>query len=135
MQEFPGWITDHAGVISTDITVVLDYLIVPVVWDGEAKQEYKQLVNTHWLVDCIDAGELLPVAVHHVPLLTRDKRAGSPLTGVVAGVSGYEGRERVFINSLVEFLGGTAQVVSSKHEDNLMLSSTPGNVYQERETS
>ena len=42
--------------------------MVPEVWAGEAKQEYKELVNRFWIEDCLDAGEVLPISSHHVPL-------------------------------------------------------------------
>ena len=54
----------------SDFTGVLDFFIVPEVWGGQTKQKYRQLVNKFWIEDCLDAGELLPVEYHHVPLYT-----------------------------------------------------------------
>ena len=97
--------------VYSDFTGVLDYLIVPVFWSGEAKQQHHQLVNKHWIDDCLDAGELLGVCYQHIPL-AGDREAGRPLAGVVTCLSGYITRERQYLNSLVEYLGGVAQVVA-----------------------
>ena len=96
--------------VYSDFTGVLDYFIVPVLWSGQAKQRHHQLVNKHWIDDCLDAGELLAVSYQHIPL-TGDREAGQPLAGVVSSLSGYITRERQYLNSLVEYLGGVAQVV------------------------
>ena len=95
----------------SDFTGELDFLIVPVLWSGEAKQQHHQLVNKHWIDDCLDAGELLPVSYQHRPL-SGQSEAGSPLAGVVTCLSGYITRERQYLNTLVEYLGGVAQVVT-----------------------
>ena len=68
-QDLTDWITEAGGdVVYSDFTGVLDFLIVPVLWSGRAKQLHHQLVNKHWVDDCLDAGELLPVSYQHVPL-------------------------------------------------------------------
>ena len=111
-QDLTDWIREAAGeVVFSDFTGVLDFLIVPVFWSGQAKQEHNQLVNKHWIDDCLDAGELLPVSYHHLPLSPggEDDR---PLAGVVTCLSGYIARERQFLNSLVQHLGGVAQVLA-----------------------
>ena len=111
-QDLTDWITEAAGdVVYSDFTGVLDFLIVPVLWSGEVKQQHHQLVNKHWIDDCLDAGELLPVSYQHRPL-SGESEAGSPLAGVVTCLSGYITRERQYLNSLVEYLGGVAQVVT-----------------------
>ena len=111
-QDLTDWITEAAGeVVYSDFTGVLDYLIVPVFWSGEAKQQHHQLVNKHWIDDCLDAGELLGVCYQHIPL-AGEREAGLPLAGVVTCLSGYITRERQYLNSLVEYLGGVAQVVA-----------------------
>ena len=96
----------------SDFTGELDFLIVPVLWSGEAKQQHHQLVNKHWIDDCLDAGELLPVSYWHHPLTTGDWEGEPPLAGVVTSLSGYISREREYLNSLVQHLGGQAQVVA-----------------------
>ena len=110
-QDLTDWITEAAGaVVSSDLTGVLDYLIVPVLWSGRPKQQHQHLVNKHWIDDCLDAGELLPVSYQHLPLAgVRDGER--PLAGVVSCLSGYITRERRYLNSLVQYLGGVTQVV------------------------
>ena len=97
--------------VYSDFTGVLDYFIVPVLWSGQAKQRHHQLVNKHWIDDCLDAGELLPVSYHHLPL-SGGGEGDRPLAGVVTCLSGYIARERQFLNSLVQHLGGVAQVLA-----------------------
>ena len=111
-QDLTDWITEAAGdVVYSDFTGVLDYLIVPVHWSGQAKQPHHQMVSKHWIDDCLDAGELLPVSYHHLPL-SGGGEADRPLAGVVTCLSGYITRERQYLNTLVEHLGGVAQVVA-----------------------
>ena len=110
-QDLTDWITEAAGdVVYSDFTGVLDFFIVPEVWGGQTKQKYRQLVNKFWIEDCLDAGELLTVEYHHVPLSPRTEGDVSPLAGVVTCLSGYVNRERFYLNTLVGYLGGTAQV-------------------------
>ena len=97
--------------VYSDFTGVLDYFIVPVMWSGQAKQRHHKMVNKHWIDDCLDAGELLPVSYQHVPL-SGVREGERPLAGVVSCLSGYITRERQYLNSLVEYLGGVAQVVT-----------------------
>ena len=108
-QDLTDWITEAAGdIVYSDFIGVLDYLIVPVSWSGEAKQEFRHLVNRNWIEDCMDVGELLPVSYHHLPL--PEKTNTAPLAGVVTCLSGYVNRERFYLNDLVSSLGGSAQV-------------------------
>ena len=90
----------------SDSKGVIDFLVVPVIWGGQTKQKHRQLVNKLW----IEAAELLPVAFHHVPIISKRERDVSPLAGVVTCLSGYVNRERFYLNTLVGYLGGTAQV-------------------------
>ena len=111
-QDLTGWITEAAGeVVFSDFTGELDFLIVPVLWSGRAKQLHHQLVNKHWIENCLDAGKLLPVSYQHIPL-SGDWEGEPPLAGVVACLSGYTSSEREYLNSLVQHLGGQAQVVA-----------------------
>ena len=108
-QDLTDWVTEAGGdIVYTDFSGVLDYLIVPVTWSGETGQEYEVLVNKNWIEDCLDAGELLPVSYHHLPLPAH--RDSKPLAGVVTCLSGYINRERLYLNDLVTSLGGSAQV-------------------------
>ena len=111
MQDLTQWVREAAGeVVCSDSKGVIDFLVVPVIWGGQTKQKYRQLVNKFWIEDCLDAGELLTVEYHHVPLSPRTEGDVSPLAGVVTCLSGYVNRERFYLNTLVGYLGGTAQV-------------------------
>ena len=119
-QDLTDWIREAGGnVVHSAFSGVLDFLIVPVLWSGRAKQLHHQLVNKHWIEDCLDAGELLPVSYQHVPL-SGVREGERPLAGVVSCLSGYITRERQFLNSLVEHLGGVTQVAASSARLNLL---------------
>ena len=111
LQDLTQWVREAAGeVVCSDSKGVIDFLVVPVIWGGEAKQKHRQLVNKLWIEDSLDAAEVLPVAFHHVPISKRESDV-SPLAGVVTCLSGYVNRERCYLNALVEYLGGTAEVM------------------------
>jgi len=121
LQDYTDWITEAGGeVVYTDFDGILDYLIVPVekidLSDKYQPYQYKRLVTCHWLDDCLDAGELLPLAYHHNPINIESNL--SALNGVVTCISGYSGRERSFLNTLINKLGGRAQELFAK-KDNL----------------
>ena len=116
LQDYTDWITEAGGDIPyTDYTGVLDYFIVPVDKDMESKHEYKLKVTNNWLDDCLDEGKLLPVQYHHKPITVPGSAA--PLAGVVTCVSGYNGRERTFLCTLVTRLGGLAQDIFAKKDN------------------
>eukprot|EP00092_Neocalanus_flemingeri_P010154 GFUD01010944.1.p1 GENE.GFUD01010944.1~~GFUD01010944.1.p1 ORF type:complete len:1552 (+),score=561.52 GFUD01010944.1:76-4731(+) len=114
-QDLTDWVTEAGGeLVYTDYTGVLDYLVVPVS-GGTSKHKYKKMVSSYWLEDCLDAGELLDVQYHHHPLHVPDDV--TPLAGVVTCLSGYNGKEREYLNTLVTALGGTAQEIFAKRDN------------------
>lgn len=114
-QDLTDWITEAGGeLVYTDYTGVLDYLVVPVS-GGSSRHKYKRMVSSYWLEDCLDAGELLDVHYHHHPLVVVSD--SSPLAGVVTCLSGYNGKERDYLNNLVTALGGTAQEIFAKRDN------------------
>ena len=115
-QDYTDWITEAGGDIPyTDFVGTLDYFIVPVDKNVTPKHKFKQLVTNIWLDDCLDDGKLLPAAYFHKPITFVEDC--SPLEGVVTCLSGYNGRERNFLNCLVEKLGGTAQDIFAKKDN------------------
>lgn len=115
-QDYTDWITEAGGDIPyTDFVGTLDYFIVPVDKEVSSKHKFKHIVTNIWLDDCLDDGKLLPAAYFHKPITVVD--GCSPLEGVVTCLSGYNGRERNFLNCLVEKLGGTAQDIFAKKDN------------------
>lgn len=86
----------------------LDYLVVPYRGWQVQPVEYSNLVSEMWLEDCLDAWNLLVPSYHHHPILV--PQGCTVLTGVVATLSGFIGREREYLGSLITELGG-------KHQD------------------
>jgi len=114
-QDLTDWVTEAGGeLVYADFTGELDYLVVPVT-GGTSKHRFKRVVSSFWLEDCLDAGELLDVQYHHHPLSIKDDT--TPLRGVVTCLSGYNGKEREYLNHLVTSLGGIAQEIFAKKDN------------------
>jgi len=114
-QDLTDWVTEAGGeLVYADFTGVLDYLVVPVT-GGKSKHKFKRIVSSYWLEDCLDAGELLDVQYHHHPLVVAADV--NPLAGVVTCLSGYNGKEREYLNLLVTKLGGIAQEIFAKKDN------------------
>ena len=97
--------------VYTDFSGELDYLVTPCT-GSTSRHRFKQHASSIWLEDCLDQDKLLDIAYYHKIInIDKDLR---PLDGVVSGLSGYTGREREFLNSLVEVLGGLAQEIFAK---------------------
>ena len=138
MQDYTDWIGEAGGEIPyTDYDGPLDYFITPPDSKIRPKHECHNIVNGYWLDDCLDDGSLLPVSWHHQ--VVRDYGREGPCSGVVTCLSGYAGRERMFINTLVNQLGGTAQELFAKKENkskntaastHLILQEAEGQKYQ-----
>merc|ERR1719239_1269871 len=62
----------------------------------------------------MDSGQLLPAEYYHRAV---GQVQGQLLKGVVACLSGYEGREREFLSKLVIALGGVCQEVFAKRDN------------------
>jgi len=113
-QDLSEWISEAGGdLVYSDFQGVLDYLVVPVS-GGTSKHNYKRMVSSFWLEDCLDAGELLDVQYYHLPIDANDEK---PLTGIVTCLSGYNGKEREYLNNLVNTLGGVAQEIFAKRDN------------------
>jgi len=109
------WVTEAGGeLVYTDFQGELDYLVTPCT-GGTSRHKYKQHVSSIWLEDCLDQGELLDILYFH-KIINIDKEL-KPIDGVVTGLSGYTGREREFLNSLVESLGGLPQEIFAKRDN------------------
>merc|ERR1719186_2088825 len=109
------WVTEAGGeLVYTDFSGELDYLVTPCT-GGNSRHRFKQHASSIWLEDCLDQGELLDIAYYH-KIIDIDKEL-KPLDGVVSGLSGYTGREREFLNSLVEVLGGLPQEIFAKRDN------------------
>ena len=50
----------------------------------------------------------------HYPV--KERIEGAPLQGIVTCVSGYSGKERVYINTVIDLLGGNPQVGKGLHQ-------------------
>ena len=101
-------------IVSTDFPGEVDYLVTPCTGGGSGER-FKQHLSIIWLEDCLDQDKLLDIAYYH-KIINIDKEL-KPLDGVVSGLSGYTGREREFLNSLVEVLGGLPQEIFTKRDN------------------
>lgn len=86
---------------------IADYLVVPIFNDKEVHHTATEVVNDLFIYEC-ERDEVLirDVAYYHRPFnLNRNK----PLQNCFITLIGYSGYETMFLRTLVESLGGTAQ--------------------------
>lgn len=133
--ELSDWVNEAGGdIVFSDFGGLLDYLVVPP--EGCCKpggasslklqqclttsSKKTQVVNSFWLEDCLDSGELIvrpayfhrPVFDGEVDTLRNMEEFGE----VVIGITNYAGRERTYISMLAEALGMVAQETFAKRD-------------------
>ena len=111
-------------IVHNNLNGILDYLIVPVTSDAllYSNSRAKNVVSNYWLEDCLEQGEELEIEYYHKPI--NFGKGHKPCGGIVIGITGYTGRERVFIVAVAEALGMVAQEVFAKREKGRALRST-----------
>jgi len=114
-EELTEWITETGGeVMFSDFTGQVDYLITPL-HGGSGKLKHKEHLTNLWIEECLDEVNFVEKQYYHYPV--KQKIDSAPLEGIVTCVSGYTGKERVYINEVIALLGGNPQEMFAKKDN------------------
>ncbi|KAG5667910.1 hypothetical protein PVAND_015875 [Polypedilum vanderplanki] len=115
-----------ASLVDMNYSKVVDFVIAPsdLILNKEPNMKYKYLLNDVWLEESIDEGRcILPPKFYHYALFYLPEK-DKVLKYEIFGCSNYKDRQRPFVKSLIETLGGTLKD-SFSNSDPILICEVP----------